>query len=491
MTRKPGRNDPCPCGSGKKYKKCCGRESPPSDRTILPDDQRTGTPMDDYFVLLPFLAIHEQKIIQFDPDGPELKKARKNYKKRYHPGEDGGLMDSHYMSWLYFDLRFGKSRRTIVERVLDDPLTAKLSEPGPTCLRHMAASYATFYEVIDDGPDVLLLDELGTGKLWSVYHYRDLFEIPPGKGEVWYTRLLGPPERALSYTTPYVYETEARAQFKRGVNGHVEDFLKSPLSIGVPAEHLFAESQKQSALFWADYIHISNNAPAEMLSSVPSEWPESRLPHIVNTDKDDILFTEMHFRVEDELAVRRRFAKLKSFVYDEKDDSWTWLKAPSRSFPDHPRTSLGHFRFKDGRLVAETNSRERALRLEYKLKGHLPGLLVLERTLYRQLDDPPRMSPEELEKFRRENQELNARPEVREELLRQLERHYFEKWPRQKVPLLGNITPLEAAKTEKGRRKLTDLLDYFDRIQDADPTGQPRIDFDRLRRILGLPARSH
>ncbi len=22
--RKVGRNDPCPCGSGKKYKKCCG-----------------------------------------------------------------------------------------------------------------------------------------------------------------------------------------------------------------------------------------------------------------------------------------------------------------------------------------------------------------------------------------------------------------------------------------------------------------------------------
>ena len=24
-TEKVGRNDPCPCGSGKKYKKCCGR----------------------------------------------------------------------------------------------------------------------------------------------------------------------------------------------------------------------------------------------------------------------------------------------------------------------------------------------------------------------------------------------------------------------------------------------------------------------------------
>jgi uncharacterized protein YecA (UPF0149 family) len=25
QTPKVGRNDPCPCGSGKKYKKCCGR----------------------------------------------------------------------------------------------------------------------------------------------------------------------------------------------------------------------------------------------------------------------------------------------------------------------------------------------------------------------------------------------------------------------------------------------------------------------------------
>ena len=26
-SQKVGRNDPCPCGSGKKYKKCCGRDT--------------------------------------------------------------------------------------------------------------------------------------------------------------------------------------------------------------------------------------------------------------------------------------------------------------------------------------------------------------------------------------------------------------------------------------------------------------------------------
>ena len=31
ITRNVGRNDPCPCGSGKKYKQCCGRPKPPAD----------------------------------------------------------------------------------------------------------------------------------------------------------------------------------------------------------------------------------------------------------------------------------------------------------------------------------------------------------------------------------------------------------------------------------------------------------------------------
>ena len=29
---KIGRNDPCPCGSGKKYKQCCGRKKEPQEK---------------------------------------------------------------------------------------------------------------------------------------------------------------------------------------------------------------------------------------------------------------------------------------------------------------------------------------------------------------------------------------------------------------------------------------------------------------------------
>jgi len=31
MSSKPGRNDPCPCGSGKKYKRCCLGKKPNTD----------------------------------------------------------------------------------------------------------------------------------------------------------------------------------------------------------------------------------------------------------------------------------------------------------------------------------------------------------------------------------------------------------------------------------------------------------------------------
>jgi hypothetical protein len=33
--KKIGRNDPCPCGSGKKYKKCCGIENKQRQFSVL------------------------------------------------------------------------------------------------------------------------------------------------------------------------------------------------------------------------------------------------------------------------------------------------------------------------------------------------------------------------------------------------------------------------------------------------------------------------
>jgi tetratricopeptide (TPR) repeat protein len=45
---KPGRNDPCPCGSGKKYKKCCLAKDEADERVELADEKLAARRPDVY-----------------------------------------------------------------------------------------------------------------------------------------------------------------------------------------------------------------------------------------------------------------------------------------------------------------------------------------------------------------------------------------------------------------------------------------------------------
>lgn len=491
MNKKRCRNDPCPCGSGKKYKKCCGGAD--SSGLFLPDSERTGTIWDDYMDVFPFIGFIGQRILRFEEDGPELKKLTSQFKKRFRPGEEDGISDSFFMSWMHFDLRFGTTLETIAERALNDPLMKKLNEPGPTLIRRMAESHLTFYQVIEAGPEKAVFEELGTGLRFQVFHIREVIEIIAVPGEVWFGRLVGPPDEAILYTTPYVYDPETRDQFERAVSLQAKDFsIRSPLAPLFPPERQFAESQKAAAPFWAEFILAGMGVDAV----APGDEGRAgiapgAIPFLLNTDKEEIVFAEVTFRVKDEPALRKRLAALRSFEHDRQDDSWFWLKARNRKDPEGTRTVLAHFRIEKGRLIAETNSRERATRFRARLKRLLGGLITYEKTLYRDQDDWPELSPEEEEARRKELEERHARPEVQEMLRKQLEAYYFKRWPGQKAPGLGGLTPLEAAETEEGRRKIKELLDNYDRWQDAAPSSRPRMDFDALRRMLGLPPRAH
>jgi len=489
MAKKPGRNEPCPCGSGKKYKKCCGLRDP--DSLFIPEEDRTGTPFDDYMDVFPFLGLIGQRIRHFEEDGPELNKLLAQFKKRCRPGKEDGITDSFFMSWMHLDLRFGRTLETIAERVLNDPMTARLLEPGPTLIRRLAESYLTFHQIIEPGPEAAVLEELGTGKRFRVFYIRELYETDPIPGEIWFGRLVGPPEEALLYTTPYIYDPETRAQFKRAVRLQEEDFRRrNPLASSFPRERHFAESQKEAASFWAEFIVHGIEVGSQRLDEETIRGlSPGALPFIVNTDREEVVFAELSFRVKDEPALRKRLATLKSFEYDKKNDSWVWLKPQNKKDLAGSRSVLGNFRIKEGCLVAETNSRKRAGRFRTRLKSRLGGLIAYEKTLYRDQDDFPERTPEEIEAQRKETEEFNARPEVQELLRKEKEHYYFKKWPEQPVPALGGLTPVEAAKTEGGRRKLKELLDNYDRWQDADPSLRPRIDFDALRRMLGLPPR--
>jgi len=68
----------------------------------------------------------------------------------------------------------------------------------------------------------------------------------------------------------------------------------------------------------------------------------------------------------------------------------------------------------------------------------------------------------------------------------ELNRRHWEGWLDGKFPVLGDITPRQAAKTSLGRERLEALLCEYAWRQDASPANQITVDVEWIRRQLRL-----
>ncbi len=64
---KVGRNDPCPCGSGKKYKRCCGGAKPSSQVQVTP--KRRTSPYSSTMTMEQFGNLRSMELVRLDPEG--------------------------------------------------------------------------------------------------------------------------------------------------------------------------------------------------------------------------------------------------------------------------------------------------------------------------------------------------------------------------------------------------------------------------------------
>ena len=80
----------------------------------------------------------------------------------------------------------------------------------------------------------------------------------------------------------------------------------------------------------------------------------------------------------------------------------------------------------------------------------------------------------------KERQELMNHPEVKEKL-REMQRKHMESWVKQRIPALGNKTPMDAMKTSEGREMVTALLNDFERS--AGKLGDREFELELIRGI--------
>jgi hypothetical protein len=378
---KIGRNDPCPCGSGKKYKKCCGSEQ--ETDFSLPEELRTGTPLDDYMRLVQAVALYAQSLIQFHEDGRELKKAGDYFEKEFLPGTPFGVPDSLYMSWLHYDLRFGKAEVTVCERFLDLAAMRKLNEPGPTLLRSMRDSYTAFYQVCTVDDNWIVFEELGTSKTWHVHRVNEPEEVKTAKGDVWYVRLIGPQSDAYIFSAPYVFPSGSKSDFTSAMKKQIQAFAETAKK-DIPEAELFRESCKASVPFWARYF-IEGEAHEE----------DAIVREIRNTDNEPIRFCKLFFVINVRQGLEERLSSIRAFEYDERSRTWTWVKRGNKMVSALDTTALGTLSIKRKHLVAETNSEERAFLLIKKLKRALKEYVSFEKMDVRNLGSLSSIAEEE------------------------------------------------------------------------------------------------
>ena len=162
------------------------------------------------------------------------------------------------------------------------------------------------------------------------------------------------------------------------------------------------------------------------------------------------------------------------------DPRYVFLRGGRPAHADDGRTILGTATLSANELAVETNSVERADALRSQVEKACPGLLVHQR---RDHGDP--LAPR-LVRPSAEPSEVEDLPTAREAAQAFKRRHYQE-WADQPVPALQGKTPREAIRTAQGRDAVDALLKHFEHHEQRSPP-DVRFDFNDMRRDLGLPA---
>lgn len=138
MSWKVGRNDPCPCGSGKKYKKCCG---------MLGDIRNASLdPFERYNELLTEVKLKLDRYYA----GTIKRLRRDNLQSFLYYTVSRTLPPEHeslYSDWLWFD-RTSPDRPSYAELYLQDN-AAFMEDPLKECLQSLCDSSLSIYQAVD------------------------------------------------------------------------------------------------------------------------------------------------------------------------------------------------------------------------------------------------------------------------------------------------------------------------------------------------------
>jgi len=474
---KTGRNDPCPCGSGKKYKKCCLSQSEtPGLDFLVPKLRRTEGKLVDALLKHADKYYGEGVIAEAWDEFSLWQEVPMDMEKEPE-------MDSPFLPWFLFnwqpDNTEQKEEHLPEMPIAEHYLRHNEDRLGPlerrfiqeTCSRHFS-----FYVVLNLEP----------GRSLTL---RDLF----CRQEV------------------TVWEKQASSTLRRGdtlfartisLDGVSIMFGCAPFAIPASFQPALIDArdhiEKHFGPFNQEMLADYDFEIRELYYDIREQLLNPQMPDIRNIDGDPLQPTTLYYRMH--CSPQEAFTALRSLALPEEGEDLLaaagydkqgqlrkvdipWLKRGTRKHASWENTLMGNISIEGDQLIVAVNSRERAESIQRKITRRLGKRVEFQRAVHEflkkafeeQKSSPPAAS--------QADEELMDSPEVRAKLKEMAEEHW-RRWLDMPLPALNNQTPREAARTEKGMERLEALLMDFEQRQDASHSFAP--DIIDLRRSLGL-----
>lgn len=480
---KVGRNDPCPCGSNKKYKRCClsnqhAVEDSPWQRQRVASDSLNGQMFQ--FALKRF--------------GDEILAAWMEFNQtEFPPPMDEDIPEGQiFFPYLLFDWNPGHPsaprgkhpKPGIVAQEFMLAKSRKLSDLEELILALSLAEPVSFYEVLrcDPGHGMLLRDILIGGEAEVEEHKGSEHART---GDILYGQLCPLPDvitmnRMAPLAIPPGKKAAVvalRAQLRRKIAKQERDLAAQDLI-------------RYREMIRTVYLDIRDDL--------------RNPPKLQNTDGDSLVFHTLTFEIGSPQVAFDALASLawgetKEDLLDEAEMAedgalvsigFDWIKKGNARHKTWNNTVLGHLKIAGRTLTVEVNSAERARKISRVIDQRL-GILARHRGTVSQM-------PEQLMAARKESKKslsLPAKSDPDEttippealEAVRANVRQEMEAWVDLKLPVLGGRTPRQAVLDPDGREIVEGLLLEWER--DAERAEMAKFlvpDVAQIRRLLHL-----
>ena len=356
------------------------------------------------------------------------------------------LAEINFWEWIVYDFIIDEENdKTLIDLYIEN--NSRLSSDEHRMLTKMRNSVISLYEVqevfIEKG---LLLKDLLIGGEYDVREKAATRSLR--KWDIFATRLLHIDGAHIMSGSVYPYPLKQKERILDDLLGEFEDYR-----IDYPSGSLGEFLKRNSETFnfyWYDLIQ--NPPPLKLITK----------------SGEPVLFSKAIFAVMDKDALMSGLKQVGGFEQDKNGFGWF-----DRRDKEGSATVLGNIEVKGDTLTLECNSKERLEKGKKLLLEGASGALVHKMDSFQ---DP--MQAVKSSKGKPEEEADNKIPmEIQQQIYTQFMQKHCENWLKMKIPVLNGKTPLQAVKTEEGRKRVAELLKSFENSEEHNKReGRPYYD---------------